>query len=127
MMMMMMMSLQHRCLFCIIISILGNFPSFHTTVDQYVKAVPYRYADANEERSYSFESFLNSALDGGELSASRPGRALPPDKGPPGTHYTGGWVGLRAGLDTEDRGKIVDLCRGSNPGRPVRIVRHHTD
>jgi hypothetical protein len=37
---------------------------------------------------------------GGEWSASRPGRALAPEKGPPGTHCTGGWVGPRAGLDT---------------------------
>jgi hypothetical protein len=28
-------------------------------------------------------SFLTSALDGGEWSASRPGRALSPGKGPP--------------------------------------------
>jgi hypothetical protein len=28
-------------------------------------------------------SFLISALDGGEWSASRPGRALPPENGPP--------------------------------------------
>jgi hypothetical protein len=31
-------------------------------------------------------------------------------------------VGLRAGLDTEARGKILCLCRGSNPGRPVYIL-----
>jgi hypothetical protein len=35
-----------------------------------------------------------------------------------GTHCTGGWVDLRAGLDTEARGKFPCLCRGSNPGRP---------
>jgi hypothetical protein len=38
----------------------------------------------------------------------------------PGTHCTGGWVGPRAGLDTEARGKILCLCRGWNPDRPVR-------
>jgi hypothetical protein len=32
---------------------------------------------------YSSYSFLTSALDGGEWSASRPGRALPLGKGPP--------------------------------------------
>jgi hypothetical protein len=37
----------------------------------------------------------------------------------PGTCCIGGWVGLRAGLDTEARGEIIFLCRGSNPGRPV--------
>jgi hypothetical protein len=35
-----------------------------------------------------------------------------------GTHCTGGWVGPRAGLDAEARGKIP--CRGSNPDRPAR-------
>jgi hypothetical protein len=45
-----------------------------------------------------------------------------------GTHCTGGWVGHRAGLDTEDRGKILCPCRGSNPDRPVvqPVVRHYT-
>jgi hypothetical protein len=38
----------------------------------------------------------------------------------PGTHCTGGWVGPRAGLDAEIRGKALCPCRGSNPGRPVR-------
>jgi hypothetical protein len=36
-----------------------------------------------EERRYSSYSFTTSALDGSEWSASRPGRALPPGKGPP--------------------------------------------
>jgi hypothetical protein len=34
-------------------------------------------------RNYSSYSLLTSALDGGEWSASRPGRALPLGKGPP--------------------------------------------
>jgi len=42
-----------------------------------------------------------------------------PGERTPGTHCTGGWVGPRAGLDTEARGKIRCLCRGSNLGRPV--------
>jgi len=37
------------------------------------------------------------ALEGGEWSAARPGCTLP--LGKPGTHFTGGWVGPRAGLD----------------------------
>jgi hypothetical protein len=63
---------------------------------------------------YISYSFLASALDGGEWSASRPGRALPRGKDP-GTQCTGGWVGLRAGLYTEVRGKILCPCRGLNP------------
>jgi hypothetical protein len=35
------------------------------------------------ERRYSSYSFTTSALDGGEWSASCPGHALPPGKGPP--------------------------------------------
>jgi hypothetical protein len=45
------------------------------------------------------------------------------------THCTGGWVGFRAGLDTEVRGKILCSYRGSNPDRPViqSVVRHYAD
>jgi hypothetical protein len=41
-----------------------------------------RYARGKGERKYSSYSFLTSALDGGEWSALRPGRALPRGKGP---------------------------------------------
>jgi hypothetical protein len=46
---------------------------------------------------------------------------LYPREGTPDTHSTGGWVGLRAGLDTEDRGKILSPLSGIEPrslGRP---------
>jgi hypothetical protein len=43
-------------------------------------------------------SFLTSALDGGECSASRSGRFTPCERAPH-THGIGGWVGPRAGLD----------------------------
>jgi hypothetical protein len=36
--------------------------------------------EAQGETRYSSYSFMTSALDGGEWSASRPGRALPPGK-----------------------------------------------
>jgi hypothetical protein len=71
------------------------------------------------ETRYSSYSFTTLALDGGEWSASRPGRALPPGERILGTHCTEGWVGPRAGLDTEVRGKINCLCRRSNVNRPV--------
>jgi hypothetical protein len=41
--------------------------------------------------------------------------ALYPRGKDPGTHCTGDWVGPRAGLDTEARGKILCPRRGSNP------------
>jgi hypothetical protein len=46
--------------------------------------------------------------------------ALYPRGKDPGNHCTGGWVGPSTGLDAEAREKIICLCRGSNPGRPVR-------
>jgi hypothetical protein len=58
-------------------------------------------------------------LDGGEWSASRPGRTLPPGERNPGTHWIGGWVGPRAGLDAGAIRKILCLCRGSNLDRPT--------
>jgi hypothetical protein len=42
--------------------------------------------------------FLTSALAAGERSASRPCRFTPFERAP-GTHWIGGWVGPRAGLD----------------------------
>jgi hypothetical protein len=41
------------------------------------------HGDAWGERRYMSYSFLTSALDWGEWSASLPGRAFPPGKGPP--------------------------------------------
>jgi len=47
------------------------------------KAVPLHATKALGGEEYSSYSFSTSALDGGEWSASRPGRALAPGKGPP--------------------------------------------
>jgi hypothetical protein len=48
------------------------------------KAVPqHTHAGAGGGRMYSSYSFTTSALDGGEWSASRTDRALPPGKRPP--------------------------------------------
>jgi hypothetical protein len=47
------------------------------------KAVPLHHTEElGGERMYSSYSLSTSALDGGEWSASRPGRALAPGKGP---------------------------------------------
>jgi hypothetical protein len=58
-----------------------------------------------------------------------PTALLHPGKGPSGTHWTGGWVGPRDGLDTEATGKISCLCRGLKLDRPVvqPVARHYTD
>jgi hypothetical protein len=47
------------------------------------KAVHYTPLRRAGKRRYSSYSFLISAVGGCECSASRPGRALPPGKGPP--------------------------------------------
>jgi hypothetical protein len=66
------------------------------------------------ERRYSSYSFMISALDGGEWSASRPGRTLPPGKETP-VPIVQEAGGPRAGLDTEDRGKILSALPGIEP------------
>jgi hypothetical protein len=92
------------------------------------KAVPLHATKAfGGERRYSSYSFTTSAVDGDKLLASRSGRALPRGR-TPGIHCTGGWVGPRAGLDTEDRGKNPLILPGSNPDHPVvqSVVRRYT-
>jgi hypothetical protein len=65
--------------------------------------------------------FFTSSLVGGEWSASRLGRFTPGDRAP-GTHWIGGWVGPRRGLDDVERRRILHLPRPElRPlGRPVR-------
>jgi hypothetical protein len=53
------------------------------------------------------------------------GRRYAPATLYPGTYWLGGWVSLRADLDTEARGKILRLFRGSYPGRPVYNQTQH--
>jgi hypothetical protein len=62
---------------------------------------------------------LTLALDGGDSSASQPGRFTSAEKAS-GTHWIGGWVGPKAGLDAVEQRKIYCPCRESNPGRPAR-------
>jgi hypothetical protein len=93
-----------------------------------VKLSFYRRAGDKGERMYSTYSFLTSALDVGELSASCPGLALPPGKGPPiPIGCEAGWALAR--LDTEARGEILCSYRVSNSGRMVvqSAVRPYTD
>jgi hypothetical protein len=47
-------------------------------------------------------------------------RFTPGERTLPGTQWIGGWVGLRAGLDTEATVKKSCLCRGSNTGRSLQ-------
>jgi hypothetical protein len=77
---------------------------------------------------HSSYSFMSSALDGGELSASRSGGVLPRGKDPryPLDRRLGG---PKAGVDTEAGGKILFLYRESKLDRPVvqSVARYCTD
>jgi hypothetical protein len=102
------------------------------SMQHYTKAVKQSHntlKGAQGERMYRCYSCTTSALDGGELLASRPGRALAPGKGPPVP------IGQEAGWAPESfwtqrlEEKSSCLCRRSNLYRPVveSVVRHYTD
>jgi hypothetical protein len=57
------------------------------------------------EWRYSSTHSLTSTLDGGDWSASRPGRFTPRERAP-GTHWIGDWVCPRTGLVASARSKI---------------------
>jgi hypothetical protein len=84
----------------------------------------YRHAGNKGERRYSFYSFTTSALDGVSSRRHAPASLYPRGKDP-GTHCTGGWVGPRAGLDTEARGNFASAVDRT----PVvqSVFRHYTD
>jgi hypothetical protein len=58
--------------------------------------------------------FLTSALVGGEWSDSHPGRFTPGERAP-GTHWIGGWVNSRTGMDDVEKRKLLTL-----PGLELR-------
>jgi hypothetical protein len=60
--------------------------------------------------------FLTSPLVGGEWSASRTGRFIPGER-VPGTHWIGGWVDSRTGLDDVEKRKFLTL-----PGLELRSL-----
>jgi hypothetical protein len=65
--------------------------------------------------------FLTLALVGGERSASVPGLFTPQER-THGTHWIGGWVGPRAGLDAVENRKFLTL-----PGLKSRKRRKQKD
>jgi hypothetical protein len=66
--------------------------------------------------------FLTSALVGGEWSTSRPGRFTP------GTHWIGGSVDLRAGLDDLENRKFLILPGQNSDSSVVQpVTSRYTD
>jgi hypothetical protein len=80
------------------------------------------------EWRYSSTHSLTSALDGGQLSASRPSRFTPRERAP-GTHWIGGWVGPGATLDAVVKRNILSPRRESNPRTPIvqPVAQRYTD
>ena len=58
---------------------------------------------------------MTAALEGGEWSAARPAARYPRER--PGTHFTGGWVRPRAGLD----GRKISSPPGFDPAIPTEL------
>jgi hypothetical protein len=88
------------------------------------KLFQYRHAgDKGDRRCSSLISALYGVSGQCHILSS-----LNPTERTLGTHWTRGWVGLKAGLDTEVKGKIPLLCYRSNPARPViqSVARHYT-
>jgi hypothetical protein len=82
--------------------------------------------EGEEYRSYSFTT---SALDGDEWSASLPGHALTPGKGPPvPIVQEAGWAPEPVWTQRLQE-KSYRLCRWSNLDLPVvrPVARHYTD
>jgi hypothetical protein len=79
--------------------------------------------EAQGKRRYSSYLFLTSALDGSEWSASRPGRALPPRKGPPvPIVQEAGWAPEPVWTQKLEEKILLPLLgiKPQSPGRPVR-------
>jgi hypothetical protein len=72
--------------------------------------------------------YLTSALDGGEWSASRPGRFTPKEIAL-STHWIGGWVGPRDVLDAVVKRIRPSPRRESNPRTPIvqPVAQRYTD
>jgi hypothetical protein len=71
--------------------------------------------------------FLTSAVVGGEWSVSRHGRFTPWER-VPGTHWIGGWVDPRAGLDHLEKREFLplpglELCLLGHPARIQSLYR----
>jgi hypothetical protein len=88
-----------------------------------VKLSCYRHTGDKGEQSYSSYSFSTSALDGGWVVSATPRPRFIPGERFPGTHCTGGWVDLRAGLNTEVRRKSFASAEDGN--RIVQFVVKH--
>jgi hypothetical protein len=70
--------------------------------------------------------FLISALGGGEWSPSRSSRFIYKER-VPGTHWIGGWVGPRTGLDTAEKILHPTGTRTPTPSVVQLVASRYTD
>jgi hypothetical protein len=78
------------------------------------KIKPSHYCQAGDkgEMRYSSYSFMTSALMGVSGQHHASDVLYLQEKDPPSTYWTGGWVDIRAGVDTVARVKVLCLCWG---------------
>jgi hypothetical protein len=107
--------------------VVGSVSDSKYTVNVKGKAVPLRSIEAHlGDRRYSSYCFLTSALEGGEWSASRPGRALPPGKEPPVPIVQGGgWAPEPVWTQRLEEKSSASVGDRTPPFRSVG--RHYTD
>jgi hypothetical protein len=93
-----------------------------------LRLAKYHALKAHGRWRYSSIHSLTSALDGGEWSASRPGRFTLRER-TSGTHWIGSWVGRRAVLDAVVKREIPSFHRESNPRTPIiqPVAQRYTD
>jgi hypothetical protein len=89
--------------------------------------VPLRSIEAHlGDRRYRSYPFLTSALEGGEWSASRPGRALPPGKEPPvPIVQEAGWAPEAVWKQRLEEKSSVPV--GDRTPVAQSVVRHYSD
>jgi hypothetical protein len=85
-------------------------------------STPPRLEGVMGEWMYSSTHSLTSAPDRCEWTASRPDRFTSRER-TPGTHWIGGWVGPRTGLDAVVKRKIPSPHREWNPTTPIVPAR----
>jgi hypothetical protein len=95
--------------------------------DNFTFTLPHHEGVLREWR-YSSTHSLTSALDGGEWSASRPGRFTPRERASV-THWIGDWVAPRTVLDAAVKRKIPSPRGESSPRTSIvqPIAQRYTD
>jgi hypothetical protein len=95
-------------------------------IDKKVKQSHNTPMEAQGEKMYSSYSFATSAVDGGEWSASRPGRALPTGKGSPTLIVQkDGWPTELAWIQRLEEKSLASA--GDRTSVVQSVARHHTD